>query len=66
MRSAHRPPHQARSSGVAKHQTEAEGSTELKPGVLRPSQQVPTGVGLGAVAARHRDVDLQPAAQSVV
>jgi hypothetical protein len=31
MRSAHSPPHQARSSGVAKHHNEAPGSTSSKP-----------------------------------
>ena len=45
-RSAHRSPHQARSSGVAKHQVDAEGTTEVNPdsraqwSSLRPASQL--------------------------
>ena len=45
-RSAHRSPHQARSSGVAKHQVEADGTTDEKPtpraqwSSLRPASQL--------------------------
>ena len=41
-RSAHRPPHHARSPSVAKHQTEAEGSTAVYPAAwAHPNSRLP-------------------------
>ncbi len=48
-RSAHSPPHQARSSGVAKHQVEAVATTVVNPAAWAQRQQAPSGVPVGPV-----------------
>ena len=56
IRSAHSPPHHARSSSVAKHQAVADAVDRGEPGLEAPVPQVAAGVGLAAVGLRHRAV----------
>ena len=65
-RSAHMPPHQARSASDAKHQADAVASTPGEPRGARPLQQVPPGVGFGVVAARDLVVEREPAREARV
>ena len=60
MRSAHRPPHQSRSSGVAYVQVDVETVTSARPACPGPGVHPAAGVGLAAVAAGHLLVQRQP------
>ena len=59
-RSVHMPPHQVRSASDAKHHADAPASTAENPAGACPLQQVPSGVGLGLVAAGDLVVQLEP------
>ena len=63
-RSAHRPPHHARSSGVAKHHTLADGVTSANPAACAHGQQATTRVRLAAVAPGDGVVELEPAVEA--